>query len=377
MPAACLPAKQGKARLQKLNISMKISKRDFLIVIIFVGLIAFRYLISRPTYSEGDRIRITSVVYSDPLRFDNSQFLRLSGLKVYLPLFPEVNYGDRVVVDGVVKDGRLDKPKLIDQKEGVSTSRIRGRIITFYQSVLPEPMAGLIGGITLGAKGAMPADFYDLTKVTGVAHIVVASGTNVTFVVSFLIATLTLFISRRKAAPFVIVGVVLYLFVSGIDAPLVRASVMAGALLLGQESGRVSSAWRLFIFTALLMLAVKPDWIGDIGFILSFVSTGSLMLFEKKVRDRLICVPGIIREGFSTSLSAQIGVSPILFVTFGQFNIWSPFINALVLWTVPYIMILGAVGGILGPLMPILGKTILWLSYPLLWWFTVVVSAFS
>ena len=70
--------------------------------------------------------------------------------------------------------------------------------------------------------------------------------------------------------------------------------------------------------------------------------------FREKNKKGLYGVPEILKEGLSTSLAAQIGVAPILFVTFGQFNILSPLINALVLWTVPYIMILGSVGGVVG-----------------------------
>jgi hypothetical protein len=69
------------------------------------------------------------------------------------------------------------------------------------------------------------------------------------------------------------------------------------------------------------------------------------MLFEKRLRKALKFTPEVLKEGLSTSFAAQIGVAPILFVTFGQFNILFPLINALVLWTIPYIMILGSVGG--------------------------------
>jgi hypothetical protein len=88
-------------------------------------------------------------------------------------------------------------------------------------------------------------------------------------------------------------------------------------------------------------------------------------------------VPGIFREGFSTSLAAQIGVAPILFVTFGQFNLLSPIINALVLWTIPPITIIGGIGGIIGLMIPFFGKLILLLSYPLTSWFIWIVELFS
>ena len=224
----------------------------------------------------------------------------------------------------------------------------------------------------------MPRElFYNQTKLVGVAHVVVASGTNVTFVVSFLMGVLTLVLPRRKAIAFVIVGIILYLFISGFDAPLIRAAIMASVLFLSQEIGRLVSTWRVLIITAGAMLIYNPDWLVDIGFILSFVSTMSLMLFERRIRTFLHKVPEILKEGLSTSLAAQIGVAPILFVTFGQFNIWSPLVNALVLWTVPPLMILGAVGGVAGLIWPFLGRLVLFLSYPLLWWFVQIVSLFG
>jgi len=100
------------------------------------------------------------------------------------------------------------------------------------------------------------------------------------------------------------------------------------------------------------------------------------MVFEKRIAKLLKFMPGVLKEGFSTSFAAQIGVSPILFVTFGQFNILSPLINALVLWTVPYIMILASLGGVVGLMLPILGKLILYVCYPLTWWFAKIVEIF-
>ena len=352
--------------------------KNLILVIVLILIISLRYYSSRPDYKNGDKVRITSSVLSDPIKYPTSQYIKIAGLKVYLPLFPEISYGDKVVVEGVVNNGKLEKPKLkIEGKGKTPLSNIRNSIISFYQNVLPEPMGGLLGGIVIGAKGALSSDFYNRTKSVGVAHVVVASGTNVTFVVSFLFGVLSLILPRRKAIVFVILGIILYLFISGFDAPLIRAAIMASILFLSQETGRLVNAWRILVLTAGLMLLYNPEWLTDIGFILSFVSTMSLMLFERRIRNRLKRVPEILKEGLSTSLAAQIGVAPILFVTFGQFNIWSPLINALILWTVPILMVLGALGGVIGLMAPFAGKLILWLSYPLLWWFVRVVEIFS
>jgi ComEC/Rec2-related protein len=358
------------------NDRLKIGK--YAIWLILILLIGVRYFITRPVYHNGDSVRVTASVLSDPVRYFTFQYLRLAGLKVYLPLVPEISYGDKIIVEGVVNNGKLENPKLVKVGESKTfLSGTRNSIISFYQKILPEPFSGLLAGIIIGAKGAMSSDFYDQTKLVGVAHVVVASGTNITFVVSFLMGVATLFLPRKKAIFFVILGIILYLFISGFDPPLIRAAIMAGVLFLSQETGRIVNTWRILVLTASLMLIYNPDWLIDIGFILSFVSTASLMLFEKRIRDWLKRVPEILKEGLSTSLAAQIGVAPILFVTFGQFNMLSPVVNALVLWTVPPLMILGTIGGVVGLIFPTLGKMVLWVSYPLLWWFVRIVTLFN
>ncbi len=349
-----------------------------LIWLILIFLIILRYYQTKPVYHSGDTVRITSTIYSDPINYPDSIYLRLAGLKVYLPVSSQVVYGDGVVVEGVVNGDKLDSPKLIKVIKSTNyLANFRNKIVDFFLSTLPQPESGLIAGVVIGSKGALTQDFYDQTKVTGVAHVVVASGTNITFVVSFLMGALTLIFPRRKAILFVVLGIVLYLFVSGFEAPLIRAAIMSTFLFLGQEKGMVTSTWRVFFLTGILMLIIKPIWVADIGFILSFVSTASLMLFERKIRSRLNFLPEIVKEGFSTSLAAQIGVAPILFVTFGQFNILSPIINALVLWTVPFIMIFGTLGGVVGIAFPLLGSFLLYLVYPFSWWFVSVVSFFN
>ncbi len=350
----------------------------YLIWPIIISLIIVRYFTTRPVYRNGDYVRISGPVLTDPRVFENSQYLKLSGLAVYLPKFPAVRYGDRIVMEGKVEDGKLKDPKLVIlSSEKVFGSNFRNKMISFYQAVLPEPEAGLLAGILLGSKGAVLPDFYRSAKLTGVAHVVVASGTNITFIVSFLTGVAYLFLPRRKSIFFIILSIILYLFIAGFEAPLIRAAIMSLFLIGSQGAGRINLPWRGYFLTAGLMLIYKPLWISDIGFILSFVSVASLMLFEKKICLRLHTLPNFLKEGLSTSLAAQAGITPVLFITFGQFNLLSPLINALVLWTVPPVMVLGALGGITGLVFEPVGRLFLYLSYPLLWWFVSIVELTS
>jgi len=353
-------------------------KKTFFFWIFLVVLVIFRLIFSRQNFPDGERLRISGRVLQEPVIYSSYQGFSLNNLKIYLPKFPEIHYGDKVIIEGVVQKGNLLNATLVSFQESSDfLFLLRQKIIKVYQKDLPEPHASLIAGITLGSKASLPTDFWENLKKTGVAHAVVASGTNVVMVSSFLLPLFFLFLSRKKAIFLVLVSIFVYIVLSGFDAPIIRAGIMAGLTFWAQEEGKLVGAWRVLVLTALIMLVIKPIWISDLGFILSFVSTASLMLFEKGIREKLKFVPEILREGLSTSLAAQIGVGPILFVTFGQFNLLSPLINALVLWTIPYLMILGALGGVIGLISPLLGQLVLYLAYPLTFWFIKVVEVFS
>jgi competence protein ComEC len=345
----------------------------FLILLIFI-----RIVTTRPNFSDGDKIRITTKVSSEPIKYDTSQRLILVGLVTYLPNYPEINYGDKVVVEGIVEDEKLNNPKLISLESATGILyKTRNNIIKVYQKSLPEPHASLLAGLTLGSKAGLPAGFWESLKKTGTAHVVVASGMNVTLVAGFLMGILVILLPRRKAIPLALAGIWIYSLLSGFDAPIVRAAIMGSVTFAAQALGRLQAASRALFLSAALMLIAKPGWITDLGFILSFVATASLMLFERKIANLIRFVPGIFREGLSTSLAAQIGVAPILYATFGQFNLLSPIINALVLWTIAPITIIGGIGGIIGLVSVTVGKVIIFLSYPLTAWFVYVVEAFG
>lgn len=350
----------------------------YLIWLLLISLIIFRFLMTRPVYKNGQTVRITSRVLQEPVRYTFSQRISIAELKVSLPLFPEITYGDTVVVEGEVQNKKLKNAKLQKlQTKKSSLYTFRQKIIGFYQKSLPEPSASLVSGMVLGSKASIPEKFWEDLKTTGTAHVVVASGMNVSIVAGFLVGLFVLFLPRRRAIPFVLGGIGLYSALSGLDAPIIRAAIMGSVVFLAQGTGRVASAWRALVLSALIMLVIKPLWLYDLGFILSFVATTSILLFEKRIREKLLFLPKVTKEGFSTSLAAQIGVAPILFVTFGQFNILSPLINALILWTVPLITILGAVGGIIGLVLPGIGRMVLYFLYPFTWYFAKVVEIFG
>jgi competence protein ComEC len=348
------------------------------LIIFLILLLIFRIFYSPKSFKNGDNIKITTTIRSEVIQYDKYQYLKFKGLKIYLPKYPEVIYGDRVEIVGEIESNRLKVKSFNIQKSAENNLflRFRHRLITFYKSSLPEPYSSLVAGIVLGSKN-MPSEFWEKLKLTGTAHIVVASGTNITLLTSFLISSLTLFIKRKNAVFITGAGIILYLFLSGFDAPLVRASIMAGIVFLAQIKGKVIETFKVLIITAILMLIIMPEWITDLGFLLSFVASGSIIVFGKRLEKYVSRFPNVFKESLVTTISAQIGVLPILYLTFGQFNIASFIINPLVLWITPHVMVLGALGGIIGLIVPIFGKFILFVLFPLLYYFVQVIEIFN
>jgi hypothetical protein len=200
----------------------------------------FLYFRNISRFPNGTKIRITAKVASEPILYSNSQYLKLSGYKTYLPLYPRIYYGDRITVEGLAEDGKLKNPILINIKgERGLLYAYRQKLISFYERSLPKDHSALVAGVVIGAKSGIGEELWNNFKNSGTAHVVVASGMNVTLVAGFLMGVLVLILPRRKAIPIAFTGIWTYALISGFDAPIVRASVMGSLAFLAVETGRM------------------------------------------------------------------------------------------------------------------------------------------
>jgi predicted membrane metal-binding protein len=141
------------------------------------------------------------------------------------------------------------------------------------------------------------------------------------------------------------------------------------------------------------MILFDPSLSVSAGFLLSVFSTLGIILFGgvgarkvvPSVSDPLTGKTGrevasffvAFWDDFRTTLSAQAGTLPILFVFFGQYNVLSLIVNGLILFTIPPLMILGSLAAALGFVYRPLAGVILYLSLPLLVYIEFVVEQFA
>lgn len=326
-------------------------------------------------FKEGDKVRLSATVLSEPLRFSGSQLIVLNGLKIYLDEFPRVNYGDRLEIIGVVAGDRLKIIEIVKHETQTAfLFTLRKRIIGFYKKWLPTPDSALVAGMAIGSKEGIDREFWKVLTKSGTAHVVVASGMNVSLVAGTILALSSSYISRKKAVWVALSAIISYAVLSGLAGPIIRASIMGTLALVATAMGKISQAKRALFLSAGLMILLNPSWIVDLGFLLSFAATTSLVFFGSKVNRLLYFVPSIFRVNLSTSLTAQIGVAPIILIAFGQMNFISPLVNTLVLPAVAPITIIGIVSALLGLVFEPLGALLILITYPLTRWFIFIIN---
>jgi len=300
--------------------------------------------------------------------------------KTRLP-FTETRFGYKILVLLILLVLIFRLIPIISQKPAETASkneqnRIQKALEDKLLSFLPSPEGELLAGVVLGSKKSLPQSFYNQLRQTGTIHIVVASGMNVVMLAGSIFDFLVIWFKRKVALIPLFVLIWFYAFLTGFEAPIVRASIMLSLVFLAQEFGRPTDAARILAISGLTMILIDPVLVFSLSFQLSFASTAGLV-FVLPVIKKSKAFKGIFRsEDFSSTLAAQIATLPIIIGNFGEYNLASPLINFLVLWTIPIILKFGLVITTLRFIRPV-GLLLSYLVYPLLRYFVLVVSFFS
>jgi len=221
---------------------------------------------------------------------------------------------------------------------------------------LPQNLAALAVAMVWGQKSALSPDQYQMFSSTGLLHLLVLSGQNITLLVGFLgVLTQRLGV---KVQLFLTIGVALfYLAVFGSEPPIVRASVMA--ILSALAIFFQSTALPLFLLglTASGMLICQPEWLGSLSFQLSLAATLGILLLYPYFQSRLK-FKNSLSQAFFLSLSAQIFTTPLLLVNFRQFSLLTLPVNVVAGLLVEPIMGLGVLLSFVGNSLPLLGPLV-------------------
>lgn len=206
-------------------------------------------------------------------------------------------------------------------------------------SVVPEPEVKLGLSYLLGMKSGLPKDLAENLKIVGLTHIVVASGAHLSILVE---VAKKLFgkISRFAAVLFSVIFILFFMAMVGWTPSILRAGVMSILNLLTWYVGRKMAPWRIILITAAGTLLINPDFIVNLGWLLSFASFIGIMILGPRMARFFYGrkKPGMIASTVLATISATLMTLPITLFYFGQISLVSVLANVLILPTLPCAM---------------------------------------
>lgn len=287
---------------------------------------------------------------------------------VWLPRYPQVVPEDLISFDGRLEapptDGDFadylarsgidytDKARTMDRLGAddsplAALEGIRRSANDLIDSVLPEPQAGLATAMAIGLRDVVAREVSDDFRTSGLSHVVAISGWHIAML-GAVVAALLGGLPRRPRSVLVVLAIAGYSILAGAAPSILRAALMAAAVIVARESGRRGQAKAALAITCLGLLALDPETINDVGFELSAVATAGLLAWATPLHEWLSQrvpghTPGWLVEALSVSLAAQAATLPLILLQFGRLSLVAPLANLLIAPLVAPAMLITAI----------------------------------
>ena len=278
---------------------------------------------------------------------------------------------------------RDKKPETRYQMAADWLERVRGRLFKNSKGYADGAMAALL----MGEEKAIPKEIRDAYQKTGLSHLLAISGMQLTIValgifwllrwLGALIPWVVLRIDVRFwAAVLALLGTVFYTLLAGASVSLVRASIMAGIVMIAVLSGRMRSALRAWCAAVVLVIVFNPVMVTRAGFQLSIAAVLGLILLamaEEGVKGQGIKGLRGLRGLVLATVVAGCMTAPLLVANFGQFSVLGMLANLIAVPVMGIATYVGMVAlvlwplGLEKPLLELMGMIVRWVNALAVW----------
>lgn len=362
----------------------------------------------------GQHAEVIGVVVNDPDRRATSLHVNIEvesingseakgTLLALLPRDARLEYGDKIKVSGTItlpQPFDTDTGRQFDyagylRVQGVSTIMQRATLVSVgpggaslkkflftikhifenaVERVVPEPQSSLLEGLLIGEKRGLPDELNKAFIASGLVHVVVLSGYNISIVAEAMLRA-TSFLPTVFNYSLGAVLMVLFAVMSGSGAATIRALLMGLIAILARYLKRPADALRALIFAAGAMALWNPHVVlHDPGFVLSVLATFGLITISPTVETYVSWVPERfgLRSIAASTLSVQLFVLPALLYQTGMLSFLALPANVLALPVVPFAMLFGFIAGLLAMIHPLVAFPFTCIANILLEWMIFV-----
>lgn len=233
---------------------------------------------------------------------------------------------------------------VISAGEPSLTWRIRQQVRSRLEAWDPEE-TGVLEGIFFGDSSRIPEQVQERYKITGVLHVFAASGSNVAFVLGLSWMLLCLMPQQIRISGTILV-LILYAALCGGNAPIVRATVLGIAVLLGRFGRGQVATLRWLFFAAAGLFIQNPLIIRDLGFQLSFAAAWGIVVLTPGILKMSLFkrLPALFQFAVSGTLAAQAATLPLLINAFHRLSLIGFLANVFILFILGSVLEVGLIG---------------------------------
>ncbi len=226
-----------------------------------------------------------------------------------------------------------------------SSEHVRARIRRAATAHNPPAVGGLLVGLVTGDTRHLPDEDERAMQATSLTHLTAVSGTHVAILVAGVLGLCGLVrVGARGRRWTVGVTILGFAYLTRFEPSVLRASTMAGVVLLAFARGVPRDARHALAGAVLVLVLIDPMLAGSLGLLLSATATAGVLVVAPRVRERLERVrrlPRRVADLLAVTIGAQITVVPLLLVTFEEVRLASVPANLL---AVPFGALAAALG---------------------------------
>ncbi|MCL2321155.1 MAG: ComEC/Rec2 family competence protein [Oscillospiraceae bacterium] len=181
-----------------------------------------------------------------------------------------------------------------------------------FRPYLGDKNTSYVMALVFGEDKFISKSEKDDLKTLGILHVLSVSG----FHMVLIFGIFKRFFNVKTA----ILLTFLYLLLTGVDSSSLRAFIMIFIAKMSSIFHRSYNSKSALYFAALIILVMNPFNLFNIGFLLSFGATLGILMYNKKISKMLPSFLFKFNGELAMTISAQVFILPMLWLTFGGVN---------------------------------------------------------
>ncbi len=277
-------------------------------------------------------------------KYDYSNICSYKGKKIMVKENIAAKEGEIIKVKGEFKKENIFDKGIIGEYKIHTVYLVKRDVITLiyvrrndiyerFKENLGEYDGALVCGVCFGYTDNIPKDKMEIFKKLGIIHVISVSGFHMALVYKCMEAILGM--------KFAIVLSFFYALFTGVKAPTLRAFFMILIMKLSKKLYKKYDKLSALSFAAIILVSLKPYYILDLGFNLSFLSTLGIVIYYNKIEKALYRLPKKINESLSVTLSSQIFSLPYAVFNLHSFSLGFIIGNILLLPLYSMVVLVG------------------------------------